>query len=161
MGNTEKAIERIRKAVAEYGGNARVGRIPDEDLPGRRAGVEAEEERRMTKEEQDLKRIREAGVEAYKIPDERLPRGGRTRMTFFGEAKKRVPGVGERIEVRVGDGSWRGGYRAVSGPTTDGEHPGEAVVWISSEDEWAAAEAEDRAPAGVPWPLEQIAVVEG
>lgn len=37
IGNTEKAIERIRKAVVEYDGNVRVGRIPDEDLPKGRA----------------------------------------------------------------------------------------------------------------------------
>lgn len=126
--NTEKAIEQIRKAVVEYGGDVRVGRIPDEDLPRRR-----------------------------------------TRITVFGEARRRVPEIGEHVEVRVEDGSWRRGYRAVTGPTDVREIPeehlraagvdpreGGTVVWITDEERWRAAAEAGRVPDGMPWPVEQL-----
>jgi hypothetical protein len=79
----------------------------------------------------------------------------RAHLTFFGKPRY-APEVGERVEVRVQDGSWRGGFRAITGVTADGEYPGEEVVWISAEDEWRAARAECREPGGAPWPLEQM-----
>lgn len=63
------------------------------------------------------------------------------------------------MEVRIDDGSWRGGFRAITGPTIDEEYPGERVVWISAEDEWQAARREGRKPGGTPWPLERMSAV--
>ena len=128
------------------------------------------DERRKTKEEQDIERLREMGVDAGRILDEDLPKG-RTRITFFGEARRRAPGIGERIEVRVEDGSWRGGYRAVTGPADAREVPEEhlravgvdprmkgTAVWITDEERWRAAAETGRAPDGMPWPVEQLLV---
>lgn len=121
------------------------------------------EERRRTNEERVLDELRAgarevgAEIEARKIPDGELPEG-RVRLTFFGEAR-RVPGHGEKIEVRVADGSWRGGFRAMNGPDAHEDFPDERVVWITSEEEWQTAEREDRRPAGQPWPAAQMRAV--
>lgn len=134
--NEERIMDEVRAGARERGADIHVGRIPDEELP--RDGNEE---------------LRERGFET--IPGDELPEGT-VRVTFFGEAR-RVPEVGERVEVRIEDGSWRLGFRATSEPTTDEEYPGERVVWISAEDEWLAARREGRQPAGAPWPLEQMA----
>jgi len=34
------------------------------------------------------------------------------------------------------------------------------VVWVCTEDEWLEAEAESREPDGIPWPAEDVKVVE-
>ncbi len=34
------------------------------------------------------------------------------------------------------------------------------VVWVCTEDEWLAAEAEGRDPVGIPWPAEDVKVAE-
>lgn len=109
-------------------------------------------------EEELVAYARKRGVNASIIPDEDLPKG-RTRITFFGEAK-RIPKAGEKIEVRVEDGFWQQGYRAISGIVTDEEYPGERVIWITAEQEWQAARKEGREPDGAPWPVKQMATVE-
>ena len=66
----------------------------------------------------------------------------------------RVPDTGQHIELRMEDGSWRQGFRAVSDPsTTEG---GEVVVWVATEDEYRAALGEGRSAVGVPWPTKRM-----
>lgn len=73
--------------------------------------------------------------------------------------------------MRVEDGSWRGGYRAITDPVDARGVPEEhlkaagvdpasvgSVVWITDEERWRAAAEEDRAPDGMPWPVEQLRV---
>jgi hypothetical protein len=54
------------------------------------------------------------------------------------------------------DGSWRGGFRAISEPSTT--EWGEVVVWVATEDEYRAARGEGRSAVGVPWPTERMVV---
>jgi hypothetical protein len=68
----------------------------------------------------------------------------------------RVPDPGQHVELRMEDGSWRGGFRAISEPSTT--EWGEVVVWVATEDEYRAARGEDRSVVGVPWPTEQMVV---
>jgi hypothetical protein len=35
-----------------------------------------------------------------------------------------------------------------------------AVVWACREEEWTAAQAEGREPESVPWPIEDVTIVE-
>jgi hypothetical protein len=68
----------------------------------------------------------------------------------------RVPDPGQLVELRMEDGSWRRGFRALSEPsTTEG---GEVVVWVATEDEYRAARGEGRSAVGVPWPTERMVV---
>ena len=62
----------------------------------------------------------------------------------------RVPDPGQHVDLRAEDGSWRKGFRALSGPWTAGT--GEVVVLVATEDECRAAAREGRGPVGVPWP---------
>lgn len=117
-----------------------------------------EKREKKTREEEAIEFLRSIGVEARRAPDEKLPKG-RTRIAFFGETK-RIPKVRERIEVRTSDGSWKRGYQAISGITTDEEYPGERVIWITSEQEWQAARKEGREPGGASWPVKQMAATE-
>lgn len=122
------------------------------------------DERKMSNDEKLVERARAYArkhgldLEIGIIPDEDLPKGP-IRLTFFGEAR-RIPEVDEPVEVRVEDGSWRKGYRAISKPTTDEEYPGEEVIWITPENEWRAAKKEGREPDGAPWPVSQMALVD-
>jgi hypothetical protein len=117
-------------------------------------------EHEMTPEEQDLedarRYAREQGlnVEIGLIPDEKLPKG-RMHVTFFGEAY-RIPEPGTAVEIRVADGSWQGGFRAIEGPTEHESYPGERVAWITSEEEWESAANEDRPAARQPWPFARM-----
>lgn len=97
--------------------------------------------------------LREQGFEI--IPEEELAEGT-TRVTFFGEARY-VPEVGESVEVQDEGGVWRGGFKVITGVASDGGSPVEDdVVWICTDEEWGAAEHEDRSPAGSPRSLEQV-----
>ena len=62
----------------------------------------------------------------------------------------RVPDPGHHVDLRAKDGSWREGFRALSGPWTAGT--GEAVVLVATEDEYRSASREGRSAVGVPWP---------
>jgi hypothetical protein len=115
------------------------------------------EEHMTEMEARIIREMREMGVEASRLPDEKLPQG-RMRVTFFGEARK-LPEPGSPIEVRVEDGSWRGGFRIASGPSTHEDFPNERVVWITSDEEWSSAAAEDRPAARQPRPAEQMRAV--
>lgn len=68
----------------------------------------------------------------------------------------RVPDPGQHVDLRMEDGSWRRGFRAVSEPSTT--EWGEVVVWVATEDEYRAARWEGRSAVGVPWPTERMVV---
>jgi hypothetical protein len=67
-----------------------------------------------------------------------------------------VPDPGQHVDLRMEDGSWRRGFRAISEPSTT--EWGEVVVWIATEDEYRAALGEGRSAVGVPWPTERMVV---
>lgn len=76
----------------------------------------------------------------------------RATITLFGEPH-RVPEPGDRVELRVSDGSWQSGFRCISDPLEEG---GEQVVWVTREEEYQRARREDRTPASNTWPVSQI-----
>ena len=76
----------------------------------------------------------------------------RATITFFGEPYP-IPEPGERVVLRVADGSWQGGLRCISEPL---EEEGEKVVWVAREQEYQAAIQEGRQPAGDTWPVSQM-----
>lgn len=63
---------------------------------------------------------------------------------------------GDLIAAKAADGEARE-LRAITGVVAGGDF---AVVWACSEREWDAAEAEGREPDGIPWPAEDIQLVE-
>lgn len=65
-------------------------------------------------------------------------------------------GPGDRVLVRDAAGDWLP-RRAVSSV-----RPGHtfAVVWAAREDEWEAAQAEERDPDATPWPADDVRAVE-
>jgi hypothetical protein len=74
----------------------------------------------------------------------------------FLKGPPRVPDPGQHVELRMEDGSWRRGFRAISEPSTT--EWGEVVVWVATEDEYRAARGERRSAVGVPWPTERMVV---
>jgi hypothetical protein len=64
--------------------------------------------------------------------------------------------VGTRVIAASADGQDRE-LRALGGVVAGGDF---AVVWACSEREWAAAQAEGRKPVGIPWPAEDVQVVD-
>ena len=66
----------------------------------------------------------------------------------------RIPDPGQHVDLRVEDGSWRKGFRALSEPWT--AHTGEVMIWVATEDEYRAAGREGRSAVGVPWPTERM-----
>jgi hypothetical protein len=77
-------------------------------------------------------------------------RAVRRWLPLFLKGPPRVADPGQRVELRLEDGSWRRGFRAISKPSTT--ESGEVVVWVATEDEYRAARGEDRSAVGVPWP---------
>lgn len=69
----------------------------------------------------------------------------------MGEAQR-----GDRIEVQGADGEDRE-LRALGSTIAGGDF---AVVWACSLSEWDAATAEGRDPEGIPWPAEDVKVVQ-
>jgi hypothetical protein len=63
---------------------------------------------------------------------------------------------GAALEAATADGSTRS-LRALTGVVPGGDF---AVVWACSEREWEAAQAEGREAQGIPWPAEDVRVVE-
>lgn len=63
---------------------------------------------------------------------------------------------GALVEAAAADGSVRK-LRALTGVVAGGDF---AVVWACSEREWEAAQAEGREAQGIPWPAEDVRVVE-
>jgi hypothetical protein len=80
----------------------------------------------------------------------------RARLVLIGEVK-RVPDIGEKLQLHVADGSWQGGFRCISEPL---EVEGEKVVWVAREEECQQALRERREPAGDTWPLSQMAIAD-
>jgi hypothetical protein len=66
----------------------------------------------------------------------------------------RVPDPWEHVDLRAEDGSWREGFRALSGPWT--ADTGEVMIWVATEDEYRSAVREGRSAIGVPWPAGRI-----
>jgi hypothetical protein len=60
------------------------------------------------------------------------------------------PGVKVLARDALGDLLER---RAITGVETEN---GNQVVWLCKEQEWLAAESEDRQPEGFPWPAEDV-----
>lgn len=64
---------------------------------------------------------------------------------------------GSRVRVRTAFSDWV--IRRATTPVEDGvDFP---VVWVCREDEWDTATAAGREPEAVPWPAEDVQVVEG
>jgi hypothetical protein len=68
-----------------------------------------------------------------------------------------VPEPGQRVRLRTARGRWRGSFRAVSEPFTD--EGGMVVLRVAEEEEYRAARRESRRAMGMPWPVEQMAVI--
>jgi hypothetical protein len=64
--------------------------------------------------------------------------------------------AGMRVSVRDASGEWLR-RRAVSGVEDGHDFP---VVWVSREDEWAAAQEQGREPEAVPWPAEDVTMID-
>lgn len=77
-------------------------------------------------------------------------------MPPFFNRPPRVPDPGQRVLVRLTDGPWREGFRAISGPITD--ENGEVVVWVAEDTEYGQARAEERRPVGFRLPVERVKV---
>ncbi len=76
----------------------------------------------------------------------------RATILFIGEAH-RTPKIGEPVRLHVTDGSWCEGFRCISAPFIDG---GRRSIWVATEQEYAMAAKEGRAPAGDTWPVSQM-----
>lgn len=63
---------------------------------------------------------------------------------------------GDWLTADAADGASRE-LRALGGVIAGGDF---AVVWACSPAEWDAAEGEGRAPQGIPWPAEDVKVIE-
>jgi hypothetical protein len=63
---------------------------------------------------------------------------------------------GDQVLAASADGVERR-LRALGGVIAGGDF---AVVWVCSEDEWTAAQAEGREPQGIPWPADDVKVAE-
>ncbi len=81
--------------------------------------------------------------------------GRRAALTLL-ERPPRVPNPGQHVDLRMEDGSWREGFRALSGPWT--AETGEVVIRGATEDEYRAAGREGRSTVGVPWPTGRMRV---
>lgn len=67
-----------------------------------------------------------------------------------------IPEPGQKVLLLSEDGTWCGGYRAVSEPDTS--ETGEVVLRVAEEREFREAQWEDRLAEGEPWPAERIKV---
>jgi len=67
-----------------------------------------------------------------------------------------VADPGEMVDLRVQDGSWRQGFRALCAPST--AKTGEMLIWVCTEYEYREARWEDRRAVGMRWPAERMRV---
>jgi hypothetical protein len=65
-----------------------------------------------------------------------------------------VANPGEMVDLRMEDGSWREGFRALSEPST--AETGEAIIWVCTEDEYEEARREGRRAVGMRWPATRM-----
>ena len=68
----------------------------------------------------------------------------------------RIPDPGEMVDLRMEDGSWRKGFRALSEPSTI--QTGEVLIWVCTEDEYREARREERGAVGMRWPAKRMRV---
>src|SRR5512133_907135 len=68
----------------------------------------------------------------------------------------RIPDPGQMVDLRMEDGSWRQGFRALSAPST--AETGEVLIWVCTEDEYREARWEDRRAVGMRWPVKRMRV---
>jgi hypothetical protein len=65
-----------------------------------------------------------------------------------------VADPGEMVDLRMEDGSWRQGFRALSEPSP--AETGEVIVWVCTEDEYEEASREGRRAVGMRWPATRM-----
>ena len=80
---------------------------------------------------------------------------GRARLPLR-RRPARIPDPGEMVDLRMEDGSWREGFRALSEPST--AETGEVVIWVCTEDEYREAHREERRAVGMSWPAKRMRV---
>jgi hypothetical protein len=68
----------------------------------------------------------------------------------------RIPDPGEMVDLRMEDGSWRQGFRALSAPSP--AETGELLVWVCTEDEYREARWKGRRAVGMTWPATRMRV---
>ena len=68
-----------------------------------------------------------------------------------------VADPGEMVDLRMEEGSWRQGFRALfCAPST--AETGEVLIWVCTEDEYRQARSEDRRAVGMTWPAKRMRV---
>ena len=68
----------------------------------------------------------------------------------------RIPDPGEIVDLRMEDGSWRQGFRALSEPSM--AQTGEVAIRVCTEDEYREAHREERRAVGMRWPVARMRV---
>jgi hypothetical protein len=68
----------------------------------------------------------------------------------------RIPDPAEIVDLRMEDGSWREGFRALSEPSST--ETGEVVIRVCTEDEYREAHREERRAVGMWWPAKRMRV---
>jgi hypothetical protein len=68
----------------------------------------------------------------------------------------RMPDPEEIVDLRMGDGSWREGFRALSEPSK--AETGEVLIRVCTEDEYGEAHREERRAVGLWWPVARMRV---
>jgi hypothetical protein len=76
----------------------------------------------------------------------------RATITFLGEPAQ-IPEPGERVALRVADGSWREGLRCTSTAFVEDD---ERRAWVATAAEYATAMQEERAYVSDTWSVSQI-----
>lgn len=67
-----------------------------------------------------------------------------------------VADPGEMVDLRMGDGSWRQGFRVLCAPAK--AETGEVIIWVCTEDEYKEARWEVRRAVGMTWPAKRMRV---
>ena len=67
-----------------------------------------------------------------------------------------IPDPGQMVDLRMEDGSWREGFRALSAPST--AETGEVIIWVCTEDEYKEAHWEERRAVGRTWSAKRMRV---
>ena len=80
---------------------------------------------------------------------------GRAVLPLLGRSP-RIPDPGQHVDIRLEDGSWKRGFRAISDPST--AETGGGVIWVCTQDEYAEARRDARPAVGLPWPVERMRV---
>jgi hypothetical protein len=67
-----------------------------------------------------------------------------------------VADPGEMVDLRMEEGSWREGFRALFCALD--RRDGRVLIWVCTEDEYEEARSEDRRAVGVTWPAKRMRV---